>query len=161
MQQQLADKKLQREEVDKFLRNCLKFYITASEEIHNRLPFDDIFLSCVAVFRPQVAFYSKRSETFPRVWKVCQDLGSFDRIGMQKEWNSLLEIGEELKVKWSKLSFDQMWSTIGEFSTISGEKLFLNLTSGLNLVRSLPHSNAEAERGFSMLTDAKTPKRNR
>ena len=77
--------KLQREEVDEFLRNCLQFYVTASEEIRNRLPFDHIFLSCVAFFRPQIAFYAKRSETFPRVWKVCQDLSSFDRIGMQKE----------------------------------------------------------------------------
>ena len=54
-----------------------------------------------------------------------------------------------------------MWSSIDVSSTSTGENLFPNLTSVLNRVRSLPHSNAEAERGFSMLTDAKTPKRNR
>ena len=54
-----------------------------------------------------------------------------------------------------------MWSSIGVSSTSKGEKIFPNLISVLDRFRSLPHSNAEAERGFSMLTDAKTPKRNR
>ena len=39
--------------------------------------------------------------------------------------------------------------------------MFPNLSSLLSHVRTLPHSNAEAERVFSMLTDAKTNKRNR
>jgi len=36
-----------------------------------------------------------------------------------------------------------------------------NLRSLLNAIRSLPHSNADSERIFSLLTDIKTNKRNR
>ena len=53
-----------------------------------------------------------------------------------------------------------MWSAIAVFGTESQNRMFPNLTSLLNRVRTLPHSNAEAERAFSMLTDAKTIKRN-
>ena len=36
-----------------------------------------------------------------------------------------------------------------------------NLKSLVNAVRSLPHSNADPERMFSLLTDLKTKKRNK
>ena len=74
---------------------------------------------------------------------------------------NLFEISPQVKEEWSELSFDDMCSAIASSCTNSGHKMFPNLTSLLNRVRTLPHSNAEAERAFSMLTDAKTIKRNR
>ena len=53
------------------------------------------------------------------------------------------------------MSFDDMWSAIAVFCTNSGQKMFANLNSMLNRVRSLRHFNGEAERAFYMLTDAK------
>jgi len=46
------------------------------------------------------------------------------------------------------------------FSTDEGELYFPNLRLLLSVVRALPHSNAEAERVFSLIPDAKTKKRN-
>jgi len=46
------------------------------------------------------------------------------------------------------------------FSTDEGELHFPNLRLLLSVVRALPHSNAEAERVFSLIPDAKTKKRN-
>ena len=133
------------EQVDEFRRNRLQFYITASTRIRKRLPFDDLFLSCVSLFRPQSALYTDRKDAFPRVWKVYQDLGSYLQTEMSNEWKYLFEIGPGLKEKWSKLSFNDMCSAISSFCRDSGHKMFPNLTSLLNRVRTLPHFNAEAE----------------
>ena len=73
----------------------------------------------------------------------------------------MIELSPEIKEQWSKLSFDEMCIAIGLFTTNKGGKMFPNLSSLLSRMRTLPHSNAEAERAFSMLTDPKTSKRNR
>ena len=93
--------------------------------------------------------------------KTCETLGSYDVTELSKEWQSLLELSPEIKKKWSKLSFDDMWSFIAVFCTEAQNRMLPNLTSLLNRARTLPHSNAEAERAFSMLTDTKKIKRNR
>ena len=161
LDQQLDNSNLRRDQVDAFLRNCLHFYITGSKEIRNRLPFDDYFLACVAVLRPEVVFKVDSSKTFERVWKLCQKWGSFDQIAIGNKWRSFFELSPEIKEQWSELSFDEMCVAIGVFTTNKGGKMFLNLSSSLSRARTLPHSNAEAERAFSTVTDAKTSERNR
>ena len=96
LNQEVADNKIGKEQVNEFLRNCLEFYITASNEIRNRLPFDELFLSCISVFRPQVEFYADRKETFARVRNTCETLGSYDVTELSKEWQSLLELSPEI-----------------------------------------------------------------
>lgn len=54
-----------------------------------------------------------------------------------------------------------MWMKIVEFEDIDEDKLFPNLKILLEIVLSFPHSNAEAERIFSIVTDVKNKKRNR
>ena len=88
LDQQLANNNLRRDQVHAFLRNCLDFYITARKKIRNCLPFDDCFLVCVAVLRPEVVFNVNSHETFVRVWKICQKLESFDQIAIGNEWRS-------------------------------------------------------------------------
>ena len=97
LDQQVADNNLRRDQVDAFLRNCLHFYITASKEIRNRLPLDDYFLGCVAVLWPEVVLKVDSYKTFIRVWKICQQLGSFDQISIGNEWKSLFELSPEIK----------------------------------------------------------------
>lgn len=65
------------------------------------------------------------------------------------------------KEELAKLSFDKMCIKINLSLADDGTAKFSNLTKLLNLVRTLPYSNAEAERSFSMLKEAKTCKRNR
>lgn len=48
-----------------------------------------------------------------------------------------------------------------EFKDFSDNKLFLTLKSLVEVVLSFPHSNAEAERIFSIVSDVKNKKRHR
>ena len=127
LDQQLANNNLHRDQVDAFLRNCFHFYITASKEIRNRLPFDDYFLCCFVVLRPEVVFKVDSYKTFVRVWEMCQKLGSFDQIAIGNESRSLFELIPEIKDQWSQLSFNEMCIAIGVFTTNKGGKMFPTL----------------------------------
>ena len=54
------------------------------------------------------------------------------------------------------LNFDEMWKQIFQCTY-----QYPNLKSLLNAIRSLPKSNADSERIFSLLPDLKTKKRNK
>ncbi|KOC58707.1 hypothetical protein WH47_09222 [Habropoda laboriosa] len=54
-----------------------------------------------------------------------------------------------------------MWIDICTQKNSSQNFLFPHLSSLLSTVRCLPHSNAESERIFSMLSDIKSKKRNK
>ena len=58
------------------------------------------------------------------------------------------------------MSFDEMWTTISFMRNKSNEITFPKLRYISTYVRTLPHSNAEAERSFSIIPDAQTIKRN-
>jgi len=141
----------------------LQFYVKASEQIRNRLPIDDIFLHCVAVFESKsVLFDCDRNSTFFKVIQVNSRLGGIvDEKLIQSEWKSIYEIDSLTKDEWSKLFFDDMWIKIGFFSLDERKLCFPNLRSLLSIVRTLPHSNAEAERAFSVIPDAKMRKKNK
>lgn len=65
------------------------------------------------------------------------------------------------KVELVSLEIDIMWKKILEFKNFDEEKMFPNLESLVEAVLSSPHSNAEAERIFSIVSDVKNKKRNR
>lgn len=54
-----------------------------------------------------------------------------------------------------------MWKKIVEFKDFNDKKVFINLDLLVQIVLSFLHSNAEAERIFSIVTDVKIKKRNR
>jgi len=54
-----------------------------------------------------------------------------------------------------------MWKNILECKNSDDTKILPNLKFLVEIVLSLPHSNAEAERIFSIVTDVKNKKRNR
>jgi len=66
---------------------------------------------------------------------------------------------DEQKKELASLDIDEMWSKIVAYKDFNEEEIFPNLK--LLVVLSFPHSNAEAERIFSIVTDAKNKKRNR
>ena len=78
------------------------------------------------------------------------------------EWRILPSIFDEQKKKeLASLEIDEMWKNILNSKNFDGTKIFSNLESLVEVVLSLPHSNAEAERIFSIVTDVKNKKRNR
>ncbi|CAL1678305.1 unnamed protein product [Lasius platythorax] len=161
LEEQINQKILSKIDVDLIRENYLQFYIKASEQIRDRLPIDDNFLYCVAVFNNKIALFEcDRESTVLKVLQVNHRLGKLVDVNeMRSEWKSLYEVDLPTKSDWSKLSFDDMWIQIGLYS-VDNKIRFPNLGSLLSVVRALPHSNAEAERVFSIIPDAKTRKRN-
>lgn len=143
-------------------QNCLQFYIIAAEEIRKRLPVNNIFLHKLQVFQPHIALFDNNRETsFNDVFFIAQTLKGFDENGLKEEWLMLAsDFTIEEKQNLIKINFDNMWKEILKRQSVNNPK-YPNLRSLLNAVRSLPHSNADPERTFSLLSDLKTKKRNR
>jgi len=138
--------------------NCLQFLETAAQEICKKLPIYDKFLSKLKVFEPNIALSDiNRESSFNDVVFVVQIFGGFDDNELRKEWFALHQgFTEEEKNELLRSDFDEMWKKIFKHN-----HEYHNLKSLLNTVRSLPNSNANAERIFSILLDLKTKKRNK
>jgi len=143
--------------------NCLTFYVTAAEEIRKRLPVNNTFLSKLQVFASSGSlFNTDREKSFNDVFFISKTIGDFDEDALKKEW---IALGSDLIIKGkenlSKLNFDNMWKEILQCQYPNNISKYPNLTNVLNAVRSLPNSNADPERMFSLLTDVQIKKRNK
>jgi len=129
--------------------------VTAAQDICTKLPINEIFLSKLKVFESDMALYnSNREASFNDVSFVAQTFGGFDDNTLRKEWFALHQsFTEAEKDYFSTLNFDDMWIHIFQRTY-----KYPNLKSLLNAVRSLPNSNADSERIFSLLPDIKTKK---
>ncbi|XP_074096709.1 zinc finger protein 862-like [Cotesia typhae] len=146
--------------VNQFRYNCLQFLILAAENIRKRLPFDDEFFSNLTVFSKELALLdSDRESSISKVQYVFRKLRVSEEL-IQEEWRSLYCVNPTLKEQWCKLSFDNMWTEICTLTTSDNVVQFPMMRSLLSAVRALPHSNAAAERAFSLIPDIKTKKRN-
>ncbi|CAI6355385.1 unnamed protein product [Macrosiphum euphorbiae] len=65
------------------------------------------------------------------------------------------------KKKLISLDVEEFWHQISKLEDYSELLIYKNLANLAKLCLCLPHSNAEAERIFSIVTDVKTKKRNR
>jgi len=78
-----------------------------------------------------------------------------------EEWLALYhDFTIEEKQNLSTLNFNNIWKEILK-RQINNIAKYPKLRSLLNTIRSFPHSNADSERIFSLLTNIKTNKRNR
>lgn len=88
-----------------------------------------------------------------------------DNIDLTKlafEWRILPSMfNDSEKKELASLEINQMWKKILKFKNFNGDKIFGNLELLIQAVFSLPHSNAEAEQIFSIITEVKNKKRNR
>ncbi|XP_066585186.1 uncharacterized protein [Prorops nasuta] len=163
LENQLIEEKLDEREVQLIRQNCLSFLVKAKEEIRDRFPIFDRFLENLNIFKAEEALFIKDREA--STWKlleICRRLGNFDKELIKNEWTSLYSTeSSEVKQYWSKLPFDNMWMAICSKLTERKEIKYPQLRLLLNIVRSLPHSNAEAERCFSIIPDNKNKKRNK
>lgn len=62
------------------------------------------------------------------------------------------------KKELASLEINEMWETIFKEKDFNGEQIFPNLELLVEAVLSFPHSNAEAERVFSIVADIKNKK---
>ncbi|KAK0156734.1 hypothetical protein PV327_011671, partial [Microctonus hyperodae] len=81
---------------------------------------------------------------------------------INSEWVNLPYFLEAEQIQhFSSLPLENMWSEIFKLEYTSDLPAFNNLKKLVDLALILPHSNAEAERVFSNVTDVVTKKRNR
>lgn len=147
---------------DEFRKKCLSFYITAATEILKRLPFQDPKFKSMEFLDPQVAF-SLVHNCETDILSLANNFSDFiDVTNLTTEWQKLPTTFTDIEIEiFKKMPLDQMWLEIQNIKNFDEEYLFPNLGKLANITLTLPHSNAEAERIFSMVTDIKVKKRNR
>ena len=142
-------------------RNCLEFYKTAVREMIKRLPYKDTFFEQLSFLDPKVAFSCKARVTFKDLSDIAARL-NINITQLAFEWRVLpRRFTDEQKENLAYLDIDEMWAKIFECEDDDGNKFFPNLAKLVEAVLSLPHSNAEAERIFSIVSDVKNKKRNK
>ncbi|KAK0071752.1 hypothetical protein PV326_000900, partial [Microctonus aethiopoides] len=143
--------------------NCLEFYKVAAVEIMNRLPYCDEFMLNLKFLSPEIAFAKDIRLEIHELNTICE---KFDLMHLaariSSEWLFLpFFFKDEQKQHLCSLTLEKMWAEIFKSEYSPGSPVFDNLKILVDLVLILPHSNAEAERTFSNVTDIVTKKRNR
>lgn len=146
-----------------FIKNCLNFYIEGASDLQKRLP-DKIFKN-MGFLNPTLAFSKNDSERDINFAEIIKKFGSIinvDKTDLEIEWRSFCDLFSDLQVtRLKSLEVDEMWLEICSKKRFDETLAFPNLSQLANVLLVLPHSNAEAERIFSVVTDTKTKKRNR
>lgn len=144
-------------------KKCLQFYVTVATELQLRLPLNDVFFKNIKFLDPEIAFninnrlkYDININEVAKLYKNHVDLTK-----LSVEWQNLPNAFNENEISdFKNMPIEEMWLRITDSKNFNEEYLFPNLKKIVNIVLSLPHSNAEAERVFSCVTDIKTKKRN-
>ncbi|XP_042149246.1 uncharacterized protein LOC121837621 [Ixodes scapularis] len=143
---------------------CLEFYQTAVFEVKKRLPVSGPFYHEVQFVQPSTALSYEDRKQLP-VLPVLQRrythlLPRADAL--QGEWRMLPSFfTESEKALLREKPAASFWGEMSKLKNFEGKPEFENIACLAKLVLTLPHSNAETERIFSLLTDVKTRKRNR
>lgn len=141
---------------------CLSFYITALQEMIQRLPYNDEIFRELKFLDPSIALREESRLTFPDLRNLAKRFQISDITALAYEWRMLpIVFNDADKTLLANLEIDDMWKNILEKKKFNDEPFFPNLENLVYIVLSLPHSNAEAERIFSIVTDVKNKKRNR
>lgn len=147
-----------------FKNTCLTFYNKAAEEIAIRLPIHNQFFKEFEFLNPNICLDPIKRNTvrdFPLTRETFKHF--IDKNKAVEEWREILYFySEEQLIKLKNLGIPEFWQEVSTAKDFSSDILkFSNICTLAKLVLSLPHSNASAERIFSILNDVKTKKRNR
>lgn len=141
--------------------DCLKFYITALEEIQQRLPLksDSIFKE-MEFLNPEAALGGSKKNVF-QFKLLCQKY-NIDINHLTHEWLTMeYNFTENERQSLSMLDVEQFWAIICKSKNFNDNFMFPNFAKLINIILSMPHANADAERIFSVVTDVRTKKRNK
>ncbi|XP_033339072.2 uncharacterized protein LOC117227705 isoform X1 [Megalopta genalis] len=147
------------EKVKQFYTNCQNFYQAAFQSAVDTLPFNDIFLRSLKFLQPSVALDLQKHEN--HIENILQKFKSkFDDEVVLQEWYFLGFLEEETKSALLSLNVYDFWIKMIEISDNKAQK-FKNICKLALLCLTLPNSNTEIEKLFSLVNNIKTKKRNR
>lgn len=130
--------------------------------MQKRLPYKNPLFREISFLQPHIALYNQGRIESKDLSNITTRIGHVNITNLAFEWAILPTIYNDVEKKeLAELEIEEMWMKIFEYKNFGGEKMFSNLESLVKTVFSFPHSNAEAERIFSMVTDIKNKKRNR
>lgn len=139
---------------------CLEFYVTAAIQIKKRLPINNKMFQELKFLDPKLALYGSSEINFEVLIDTFNE--PLDLNIIQTEWRRMkVLIKDNDKTRLLLLAVDEFWHTISKIKDYSDTYQYFNISKLAQICLSLPHSNAEAERIFSVVTDVKTKKRNR
>lgn len=147
-------------------KSCLDFLVTAASEMQDRFPLSDVFFESLQFLNPRVALNIQKPDNLNNlssVWNALKSVPGIDGNLIDNQWRKLAVYFSDNDEKDPLLlkSVEEFWYTIGLYKNFQDEFEFENLSQLAKLCISLPHSNAETERVFSVVTDVKTKKRNK
>jgi len=157
-------KYLPRTIISDFKNTCLTFYIKAAEEIHIRLPIHNLFFKEFQFLDPNICLDPTKRNIITDLPLTRDKFQHFiDKNKVVEEWREILYFySKDQVLKLKNLDIPGFWQEIDKAKDFATDILkFSNICTLAKLVLSLPHSNASAERIFSVLNDVKTKKRNR
>lgn len=143
-------------------KNCLEFYVTAASEMQERFPLHDSFFDSLTFLEPKIALSAHRPEHLSTLQKVWTKFSWLDAEAIEIEWKKLLfHFSPDEKEVLGNKNIPEFWDFLENVTNFENNYIFSNISKLASLCMSLPHSNAETERVFSVVTDVRTKKRNR
>ena len=142
---------------------CLSFYQTVFLELKSRFPLFDPLFKEMKFISPKIALNFDGRKVLPNLDNLVMKYGHLinSQNYIQQEWDDLPAYfsADERNQLLDKKSCEEFWLYLYKLQNFSDEHVFRNLASLAKLILILPHSNAETERIFSIMADAKTKKR--
>ncbi|KAK3928053.1 CTP synthase [Frankliniella fusca] len=151
-------------EIKTFRLRCLDFYVTAAKEMKTYLPLSNKIVDEAKYIEPEVALSVEARTDLPDLrnslsnFKVPHDL---DIDAAVVEWREMPYTLENEAAWLRVLKPAEFWFEVGKMRDFCDKPVFPELSKLAKVTLALPHSNASAERTFSVVTDTKTNKRNK
>ncbi|CAN7950218.1 unnamed protein product [Ixodes pacificus] len=137
---------------------CLAFYQAALFKVKKGLLVSGPFYHEVQFIQPSTALnYKARKQLL--LLPVLQRHLLPRADALQGEWRMLSFFTEPEKALLQEKPAALFWGEMSKLKNFEGKPEFENTACLAKLVLTLPHSNAEIERIFSLMTDVKTRKR--
>lgn len=151
---------------DTIRKSCLEFLITAATNIKKRFPLSDEFFNSLKFLKPQIALNMKRPieiTSLEVLWSKFKFIEGIDGCNIDQQWKNIpLDFScDDEKDELLKMEVAEFWKTLGEKRNFQDELEYAAIVKLARICMALPHSNAETERVFSVVTDVKTKKRNK
>ncbi|XP_061191661.1 uncharacterized protein LOC133199855 [Saccostrea echinata] len=140
------------ETVNKFFRSVREFYCTTTETMVKKFPFNDKVLKGIGFLNPS----TKDKISTDDIVSLSERFCSFSQEEKRKLEDEAAEyiltpLSDLPKFDPDTTTLNQYWNSLGKLKLPRGQKQFQHLYNLSKNVLTLPHSNADTERVFSVL----------